>query len=463
MSSAFSPTAGSYREVLQIAVPMIISSASWTIQHFIDRMFLSWYSLTSVQASLPAGITAFSIFCVFLGMCGYANTFVAQYDGAGMPQKIGRVIWQAMYLAVFSSLLLLPAVFLARPIFQSSGNAPAVVAQEIVYFQIMMATAFLPIMQTALSCFYTGRGKTWTVVWVNTVISVVNIVLDYGMIFGRWGFSEGGIAGAAWATVIAQAVGIALYLALLSRADNRRGYATLPVATPDWPLMWRMVRFGIPSGMQILLDIGGFTLFILLLGRLSGEAQAATTIAFSINSLSFMPMLGMALSVTTLVGKYIGMGKPDIAARCTGNGYRIAFVYMLVLGTVFILLPGPLFEMFRPHQETGYDFAAVQRVGEKLLLFIVFYNFFDAMNLVFGGALRGAGDTRFVMWMMFAVSSTCFVIPAYLVIVVFQASIYAAWSVCAFYSCTMGICFYLRYRRGNWRGMRVIELPAAAR
>ena len=451
---------GSWQEVLRLAIPMVISNASWTLQHFVDRMFLSWYSITSVQAVMPAGICAFTAACIFIGLAGYSNTFVAQYDGAGAPRRIGAVIWHSIYIAIASAIILIPTIWLAKPLFEFSGNRPEVVSQEIIYFRIMMIGAFLPIVQAGLASFYTGRGKTWTLVMINVVITAVNLVLDYAMIFGRLGCPEMGIAGAAWATIIAEVVGLVIYLILLFQRRNRNLYGTLSGWRPDRELLWRMIRFGLPNGVQVLIDVGGFTVFILLLGRLSDIEQAATNIAFTINNLSFMPMLGVATAVTTLVGKYIGMGKPEFAARATINAYRLTCIYMVVIGLVFVLLSSPLYELFRPRTGTGsaQEFAKIKGVGATLLMFIAFYNFFDAMNFVFASALRGAGDTKFVMWMLLCLSSLCFVVPSWIAIRIFNTSIYTMWTIATIYLCILGSCFYLRYRAGYWQKMRVIEM-----
>ncbi|MEJ2164998.1 MAG: MATE family efflux transporter, partial [Desulfobacterales bacterium] len=194
---------GGYREVLVIAIPLILSTATWSVQHFVDRMFLTWYSPEAIAAALPAGMLHFSMVSIFMGTAGYVSTFVAQYFGAGRYERIGPALWQGMYMSLIGGLLILCAIPFAEPAFRLVGHSPAVQTNEVVYFKILCLGAGPYIASFALSGFYSGRGRTWPVMWVNAFTTFVNLVLDYALIFGRWGFPELGIKGAGIATVIA--------------------------------------------------------------------------------------------------------------------------------------------------------------------------------------------------------------------------------------------------------------------
>ncbi len=103
-----------YREVLKLAIPLILSTSSISLQHFIDRMFLTWYSAEAIAASVPAGILAFTMMCLFIGTAAYVNPFVAQYYGAKQYQKISPVVWQGIYFAFFSGIFFLFLFLLAK-------------------------------------------------------------------------------------------------------------------------------------------------------------------------------------------------------------------------------------------------------------------------------------------------------------------------------------------------------------
>ena len=179
---------GGYRDFLALALPLILSTASWSIQHFVDRVFLAWHSTQSMAAALPAGMSNFVFVSFFLGLAGYVNVFVAQYVGARRPDRVGASIWQGTYLSGGAGIAALGLLPLARPLFDLIGHDPGIRAEEVAYFRILCFGTGPFVLSTALSCFYSGQGKTWVVLIVNASATGINIGLDYALIFGHWGF-----------------------------------------------------------------------------------------------------------------------------------------------------------------------------------------------------------------------------------------------------------------------------------
>src|SRR5205814_807496 len=138
--------------------------------------------------------------------------------------------------------------------------------------------------------FFAGRGRTRVVLVVNVLATAVNVLLDWLLIFGHGGFPRAGVAGAAWATIAAQAVGSAILLALVLSPRNRERYATGSSWRLDPRLLGRLLRFGFPAGLQFFAEVFAFSLFMMLLGRISPSALAASSIAFNLNMIVFMPM-----------------------------------------------------------------------------------------------------------------------------------------------------------------------------
>jgi len=159
------------------------------------------------------------------------------------------------------------------------------------------------------------------------------------MIFGNWGFPELGIKGAAIATVISASFSLLAYLVLLSRRAYDQRYHTLRGWRFKSFLFVRLMRFGLPSGVQFFLDVAGFTVFLLLVGRLGTNALAATNIAFNINSLAFMPMIGFGIAVSVLVGQHLGKDHPDLAVKSAYSGFHLTFLYMGTVAALYVLVP----------------------------------------------------------------------------------------------------------------------------
>ncbi|HUU35720.1 MAG TPA: MATE family efflux transporter, partial [Vicinamibacterales bacterium] len=388
---------GGYRELLKVALPLIASTGMWSVQTVIDRAFLAHYSNADVAGSMNGGSVHFTVIVLFVATVAYANTFVAQYIGAGRPGRVGLAVWQAVFFSLAAGVVLFALARPASGVFVLFGHEPSLVEAETGYFLILTCGAVFPILGTALSTFFSGRADTVTVMLVTLASVAVNVVLDYALIFGRFGLPELGVRGAAWATVIAYAVYSLLFLVLMLRPAHRRAFGTLSGCRFDAELMRRMFRYGLPSGVSYILEVAVWAATILLMGTYGVVASAASAIAFGINSLAFMPVVGVGLAVSTLVGRRQGEGRPELSARTAWSAVHLVVVAMGCFSVLMVLAPGPLIGLFSQNG-AGQDPGAVPRLVRDLLYYVAIYVAFDAIAIVLFAALRGAGDTLFPMY-----------------------------------------------------------------
>jgi len=447
---------GGYRELLTIAIPLIASTSTWSIQHFIDRMFLTWHSPAAIAASMPAGMLSFTITCIFIGTASYAGTFIAQYYGAGQYERCGHSLWQGIYVGLIGGSIQILLIPFAGQIFNLIGHAQEVREAEHTYFVILSFGAPFVIVSSAIASLFSGLGRTWPVLWVNVIAMMVNLFMDWALIFGNWGFPAMGIAGAGIATVLGFIAATAAYLFLILRPGYAEKYATIRGWRFEWTLFKRLIRFGVPSGVQFFIDIAGFTVFVLLIGRLGTVSLAATNIAFNISTLAFMPMIGLGIATSMLTGQRLGEQKPELAERSAYSAFHLAFLYMGLIASLFMFFPDCFIAAFSHHSEPN-SFIAIRTLTVTLLRFVALYCLFDAVGIIFASAVKGAGDTRFVMTMMLVLSAVLLVIPSYLAIVHFSLGIYIAWTFATTYVVILSIAFYLRFAGGKWKSMRVIE------
>jgi len=450
-----------YRQVLAISLPLVASMGSLTLMQFTDRMFLANYSVEAIAAALPAGIASFTLLSFFMGVANYTNTFVAQYVGAQKFSRVGAALWQGIYFSFFSAGLLALFLFISDELFALIGHSPRIRALEVIYFDILILGAGLAVVGSTLACFYTGRGKTWTVMLVHMAGAAVNIPLDYCLINGLGPFPELGIAGAAIATVIAYAFIVFILGLLVFSPANRTEFATWRNRAFDLDLFRRLMRYGLPSGVQFFLEMFGFTFFIQMLGRIGDVELAVSNIVLSIETLSFLPMVGFHISAATLVGQAIGRGRPEEGVYSTASALHITAAYMMIMAAIFVFFPEPLLDLFKSSRVDPAEYERIMELGVILMRFIALYSFFDALNLVYSGAIKGAGDTRFIMWTIAALSLGVMIVPVYLAVEVMGRGLYTAWTLATFYVCLLGLAFLWRYRQGKWKEMRVIEGPSA--
>jgi MATE family multidrug resistance protein len=438
-----------------MAAPLVVSTCFWTIMTFTDRMFLLWYSNAAMAAALPAGLVSFTVLCFPFGLVAYISTFVAQYYGAGVPERVGLITWQGLWISLAAAPFVLATVPLAPWIFAWSGHGSEIAALEVEYYCVLAYGAGGTLIATTLSAFFTGLSRTSVVMVIDAIAATLNAVLDYAWIFGQWGFPRWGIAGAAWATVVAQWCAAGMYLAVMYSPRYREAYHIRGGCRLDRALLKRLLYFGSPSGLQLLIEVGAFTLFLLVVGRLGEIPLAATNLAFNINTLAWLPMLGVGMAVSTMVGQQLGRNDADLAARVAWTAAVISLGYMTVVAVLYACVPD-LFLLGHAVGMSAQRFASVRDLAVVLLRFVALYCFFDALNLVFSSAIKGAGDTRFVLATA-AVLSPVPLVASWVGVQGFGAGILWCWCAVTFWVCALGIVYFARFLQGRWRTMRVIE------
>ena len=443
-----------YRELLVVALPLIASSGSVTLMHTIDRLFLFWHDPDEFAASMPAALTNYTLMAVAFGTAMYVATFVGQYEGAGRPQRVARAVWQGVHVALAGGLLTLLLVPAADAIFRAIGHTPRIRAFESAYFRVLCWSALPTLLAAALSGFFSGRGRTVAVLLANLAAALVNVALDWVFVFGHLGWWEWGIRGAGVATVIAAWVNAGVLAAAIA-LPRHRPYGFSRQWAIDWGLLGRLLRYGVPNGFIFMVDVGCFLLFIAIVGRLGALPLKATNLAFTLNMLAFVPMVGLSTAVSTLVGRRIGAGDPDAAARLTWLALWLAEGYMACWVVAYLTIPGVLVAPFL--DATGAEAEQLRGIIATILKFVAAYSLFDALLLIFSGSIRGAGDTLFSMAYTFACGAGLLVLPTYVLCEVRGGGLLTAWTVATVYIVVFGTGYLLRFLGGKWRTMKVIE------
>jgi MATE family multidrug resistance protein len=446
---------GGSRELLTLALPLVVSQSFMTAQVFADTLLLAWHDPLEMAASFPAMMWFWLPFGLLQATAGYVATFVAQYTGAGRHHRVGPAVWQGILFAVAAGLLFLLMVPAAPSLIALGGHTPALQGLEVTYLRCLSFAALPMLVMSAINGFFSGRGQTWTVLGIEVAGTVVNIAGGLVLISGRLGFPEWGIAGAGWSTVAGSWVSALVALVLFLRPRFAREFRTLAGWRPERELFGRLLRYGLPAGSQVFSDVLVFHVFVQLVGRL-GEAQAgATALTVRLNMVAFLPMLGMVQAVSILVGQRLGGEQPDLAERSAYTGLKWVFAYMSLVAFAYLTIPGVMVSVFEGQADPEH-FSAVAELVPALLAMAAAYSLADAVNMTFSFSLRGAGDTRFVSVVTFLLAWPIMVIPTYL-LVQSGGAIEWAWAFATAYILAMAACFSLRFRSGKWKAMRVIE------
>jgi len=257
-------------------------------------------------------------------------------------------------------------------------------------------------------------------------------------------------------SVIGEVVALAILLAIVFRPAHQAAYGTLRGWRFEPALFGRLIRFGLPSGLQYSLEILAFAIFMMIVGRIGTAELAASSIAFNFNLIVFMPMVGLAIAVSSLVGRYLGGDRPEVAERTVYRALAVSLSYMTLCGIAYVGMPSLLLLPYAVGPE-GAALDSVRPIAIVLLRFVAVYSIFDAMNLVFAAGLKGAGDTLYPLWLTVVLSWSLLLLPSYFLCVVGGAGVYTAWTAASAYVIVLGVLMWRRFRGGRWRSMRVIE------
>lgn len=380
--SSLPPSTGraGIRHVLRVAFPLVMATSGHALRLFADRVMLTHYGPETIAASMPAGLTCFTFMSLFIGTAGYTNTFVAQYTGAGERKRVGLAVWQGLWVAVFGGIIVALTGLAAVPIFEWIGHTPGVQVEQVKYFRILSKLSWAGIALGTLNGFWSGRGRTRVVMVIELSCAALNVVLNYGLIFGNFGLPRLGIVGAGLATGLSSVAGLVFALTLFLRRENRREFGTWPARLFDMTLLKRLLRFGFPNGLQFVLDLIAFNLFVVFLGRISQQVLEATNIAFALNALAFLPLIGVGMTASILVGQGIGARDIGFAKRAVRSCLVVALIYSAGIGMFFLARPYAVLSVFARAGDAGQ--AETIRIAAVCLRFITAYLLFDALYIV---------------------------------------------------------------------------------
>ena len=438
-----------YSEMLKLAIPLIMANSGNTIMQFVDGVFLAHHSDVEIAAAGGASVICWLATSILCGAVAYTSTMVSNLYGAKKMERVGTAVWQGFYLALLGSAVIALLSLFCGMLFRAAGHTAELAAKETIYCRINLCGGVFSMAQLAFSGFFSGRGDNTRLMLAQIAGQGTNIVGDYVLIFGKFGFPEWGIAGAAIATVAGAVVTLGVLLSMMMTRKNRCTYATLRNWRPEFQLMRRLCSFGVPSGIGFFVDALIWTVFLMLMGRFGAVELAASTICFRMNSIALLPTLGIGNAEGTLVGQSHGAGDDREAMRYAGHGAVLCFVWMTSMALTYILFPEFYIRLFVGEgTENGADLLAM---GSVFIRFVALYCTMDSLNVSLCAALNSVGDTRFGC-MVVGGCSVVFCMAMLIGIGCFKADATAIWTMVTIYVMILPFFWFLRLRSGRWKG-----------
>ncbi len=457
-------------EVTKMAAPIVFGQLSYVLMQFADQVMVARLGTAALAATGPAGLWFFIFSTFFLGIAGCVSTFASQSLGRGQKEQGASYAWQGIYIGMVGGVLGMAIWPFADDLFGLMGHTPEVTRLGVQYFRIRMFGYVFLCWQAALTSFFQAVNRPRVPMVAAWVANILNIGLNYVLIFGKFGFPRLEVAGAAWATVIAMAIQVAILHAVFLSKPLTREFETRSRYAFDWLKARELVRIGWPAGLSLFLDVfnwGVFTSF--LVGRCGDLQMAAHNVAINFLHVAFMPAVGLNHAIAPIVGQWIGRKNIATAKQRTYTTLKLAIGFMTMAGLCFAIFAKPLTRIFFSTDPQVVELAAV------LLILAALFQAFDAVNIVVLGALRGAGDTRWVMWAMLIGAYVFFLpvatflsmdeialsripgVPAAWVLPGLGLEAKGAWIGATVYIIALSGVLLWRFHGERWRDIRIFE------
>lgn len=446
-------------EIVAVALPSAATMLSYPVMQIVDRMMVGRIGVAAVSAQGNGGLSVWVLGATVVGMMSVVNTFVAQSLGAGRDKSTAAYAWNGIWLCAAAAVLMLGLIPLAPAFFRLFGHAPELTRLETIYAQISLGGAFFMMASRTVHQFFYGVHRPGVVLGTAVVAHATNVVLNYALIFGKFGLPELGVAGAAIGTVTATAVEFSLPMLIFLSPSYAARFGTRSRWKPRLGRAKDLLRLGWPAGLQSGNEMVCWEVFMLLLvGRFGAEHSDASWYALSYMMLSFMPALGISFGITAVVGRWIGAGDPAEAARRAMVGVWLTVAYMALCAVVMVVFREPLIRAFISDQYAPEEAARVLRIGSMIMICAAVFQIFDALGIAMTGALRGAGDTV-VPGVLTAVYAWTVLLGGGWLIVTYREDLgsMGPWAAAAAYIIVLGVTLALRWRSGAWRKIRIVD------
>ncbi len=453
---------GGLGQVIKLAWPASLTMLNATVLKFVDGLMVSHVSPDAMSAQFQAGMWSFVPESFVMGILTVVNTYVAQNFGRRRLARTATYAWAGLIIAVAAGALMAPLAVVAPGFFGLLGHGARVAELEAMYFRYMILTVWMTLSARVLEQFFYGVHRPGVVLAASLAANGFNVAANYALIFGVWGFPMLGLEGAAIGTVAAWALQLGLLVGVFVSRRYDGQFRTRRLRGLRGRHVADLLRTGLPAGVQLANDILCWSLFTgVLVGSFFGRtALAATTIAMRYLGLSFMPTVGIGIAATAIVGKHIGEGRPDVARRRAHTALGVAMVYMGLCGLAFWVFRAEMVDVFLQNVPLGEMTQGqldamrgeIMDIGVKILICAAVFQLLDAVGIVYIGALRGAGDTRWPMVVTMILSwSVVLGVGWSLATWAPQLGSLGPWIASSLYVVLLGVFMAGRFERGRWR------------
>lgn len=445
------------KEIVSLATPIIMTMFSSTLMWTADTILLGHYSSLALAAAGLGGLLTWALYSLFNNLSRISNTFVAQAFGRNDDHAVGQYVWQVGYISVIGGLILSLIGYFSNHALPWTNNPPEVIEQTYLYIKWRTLSAVFTQLGFCMMGYFQGRKQTRVPMWAGIISNSLNVLLDIWLIFGWSGFEfagrtwfyapEMGVTGAAIGTSVATTLNFLIMAAwaLIPAIDRNRYKIHIP-RNIDFKIIRKAIDIGMPSSLSGFIDMVGFSIFTVLIGRAGAVELATSQIQVQLLSFSFMPMWGLTIAGSVLMGNHVGNKDHDTAAMYGRQTYKMGIYYTLSLATILLVAGGRVYQIFTPD-------PAVLAFASTMVPLAAAFQIFDGLRMIGNGLLTGAGDTKPAMLIAFFAGWVLFLPLTWFLVVRMGGNVTVAWiGSVIIYALRAGL-LWGRFQSNRWRSI----------
>ncbi|GAB2644786.1 MATE family efflux transporter [Vibrio panuliri] len=398
MQTTLSPFSRFTREsgaLMHLSIPIILTQIATQAMGFVDTTMAGQVSPADLAAIALGGSLWIPVLLLLRGIIMALTPVVAYHRGARDFPSISVEFFQMVWLALLSSVLLISYLLSAKPILEWIGVASDIIPIASDYaFALAFGVPGIALFYT-LNGFCEGMNNTKVPMVISVIGLLLNIPVNYVLIYGKLGFPELGAVGCGWATSLVYWVMSGLLYSYIRGHHHYKKIISFADVKPRAKEMFNLLKLGLPIGMNIAVCGSIFAVIALLIGRIGAENVAAAQIALNISSLTYVIPMSISFGITIRVGHSLGEREEQSAIERSKIGILVAAMVSLISVTIFLLFPEWIIRLYTTD-------PAISATAATLLVFTAMYQFSDALQTSANGALRGYKDTKIPMFLAIA-------------------------------------------------------------
>ncbi len=386
-----------FRYNLKLAAPVMMGMLGHTLVALVDNIMVGQLGTAELAAVSLGNSFMFIAMSLGIGFSTAITPLVAEADAENNFKNGKSAFKHGLFLCTTLGIILFLMILLAKPLMYLMKQPIEVVELAIPYLDLVAFSLIPLIVFQALKQFSDGLSMTRYPMYATLIANVVNVILNYILIFGKFGFPQMGIVGAAIGTLASRCIMVLFLWVLLRKKEKSTRYVThIKIFVLESKMIKKIIELGFPSSLQMFFEVAIFTAAIWLSGILGKNPQAANQIALNLSSMTFMVAMGLSVAAMVRVGNQKGFQKFEDLRRIAISIFLLSFIIATVFALIFIVCNEllPMIYLDIDDTENLVDNTEVISIASKLLIIAALFQISDAIQVTVLGALRGLQDVK---------------------------------------------------------------------